>query len=161
MLTSRHKTTLVVPLCVSSSPIHNYSFLFAGTEFGTFRTNNPASHFVQFFPIPRSTILLPLGIQTQLCVLSQLWDAKCCLICFCFHSEQRAFCMRRQETHSISKDFIRKSWSCWNNYADINSFQWFWLCLKLCRLWLLLGTLHSGVPPDVGQVKQTSIFAES
>lgn len=125
MLTSRHKSALFVLLCVSSSPM---IFSFAETEFDTFRTNKPSTHFVSSFQIPRSASLLHLGVQRQLCILSQLWDAKCCL--FCFHSEQHAFCMRQHETHSMSEDFIRKSWCCRNNNADANYFLWFWFCFK-------------------------------
>lgn len=57
---------------------------FAETEFGTFCTNDSLSHIVVIFPIPRSTILLLLSVQGQLCILSPLWDSKCCLSCLVF-----------------------------------------------------------------------------
>lgn len=94
MLISRHWATLLVPLCEPWSQIHNsyFLFVFAGTEFGTFRTNKPPSQFVYIFPIPRSaTTLLTLGVQRQLCILSQLWDAECCLSCFVFTASSMHF----------------------------------------------------------------------
>lgn len=130
MLTFRHKTTLFVLLRVPSSPIHNYSFLFAETEFGTRRTNKPSSHFVFISNSKVNKSPAPWSPKTTLHSVLALGCKTLPALLLFSRRAAHTFCMRQQETHSMSK-FIRKSQCCRNNYADAGYFRWFWSRLKL------------------------------